>query len=395
MKTAQTITILLTLAMLSCCNRAPEAPMESGPVISLEKSDVIDLSPYLEDIRLIPLEGHPGSLFSQADHMVLEGSDLYIMDKTLKAIICFDTTGRFRYRIQRVGKGPGEYPELNGFWIRPEKNELYLHSRIPPKILVYDLEGHYLRETPVDYGAHEMTGLGKDMVTAFSIFNSYRGRDSISPGIFLMREDGAFISQNKPIGEYTPYWAVNYQRHMEKFEDGLLVMSQSDTIYRVEANGRVSIDMILDPGKMKMPDELRQVPFNSPQQPQIFNSSYMQCKDQLIAFGPIRLFWFSKENQQHFVLIDKKLSKGYYSQSIQNSHTLFPTVFPIGSGNQDELVGIYNMDVIWLLQESLEASRTERPDNLALKGIEKIIQEAIAQDRPIVYIARVKKEWLN
>jgi hypothetical protein len=121
----------------------------------------------------------------------------------------------------------------------------------------------------------------------------------------------------------------------------------------------------------------------------------MQCKDQLIAFGPIRLFWFSKENQQHFVLIDKKLSKGYYSQSIQNSHTLFPTVFPIGSGNQDELVGIYNMDVIWLLQESLEASRTERPDNLALKGIEKIIQEAIAQDRPIVYIARVKKEWLN
>jgi hypothetical protein len=53
------------------------------------------------------------------------------------------------------------------------------------------------------------------------------------------------------------------------------------------------------------------------------------------------------------------------------------------------------MDVIWLLQESLEASRTERPDNLALKGIEKIIQEAITQDRPVVYIARVKKEWLN
>ncbi|MFO7616104.1 MAG: 6-bladed beta-propeller, partial [Bacteroidales bacterium] len=350
---------------------------------------------YLERIRFIPLEPHPGSLFAQADKMLLEGGDLFILDKTLKALLCFDTTGRFRYRIQRVGQGPGEYPELNGFWIRPDRDELFLHCRMPPKILVFDLEGNFLRETAADHGAQEMVGLGEGLSAGFSILNSYSRRDSVVPGIFLIRENGSFIRQVKRIGERTVYWTFGYQRHWEPFEGGALVLSQSDTVYHVGPDGRVSIDFTLDPGPMRMPDEIRRVPFNSAGAEDVFRGAHMQAKDQLVAFGPIRLFWFTRENQQFFALIDKRSGTGHYSQAIQNSLCLFPTVFPGGSGHQDELAGIYNLDVIWLLKESLESSRAEHPGNRALDEVEKIIGEAIANDRPIVYIANIKKEWIK
>jgi len=395
MKSLNSALLILVILTNSACR--DNRPVQDNPVkpIGFKTVDAIDLTPYIEEIRFFHLDPHKESIFAQADKILVDQDLMFILDKSLKSVLCFDTAGSFRFRIQRVGQGPGEYNELNGIWIRPETKELFLHCRLPAKNLVYNYRGQFMREYPVDYGAIDITGLKRNLTAGFTIFRDIRMRDSLLPGLFLMKEDGSFVRQLARIGEISVYWSVQYQRNFDTVGEGAILLSQSDTIYRIDPNGERSIDFVLDPGSWRMPDELRKVEHYAPRDQEVFTGSYLQTKDQLIAFGPVRLFWFTRENQQHFYLVDIRQEIGYYSNVIRNDLTHIPTIFPFGKSDKDELIGILDMGYLWMLKEHLDRSRSKEVLEPKIQEIYDLVNKAIINDRPVMYFARIKQKWLE
>jgi hypothetical protein len=395
MKTNLINCIIIILLISASCSRKPVSNPIAINGISLKEVPAIDLTGILEDIRFIPLENNREGLFANADKIVVEKGRMYILDKTLKAVLCFDTTGKFIFRIQRVGKGPGEYTELNGMCILPEEEKMILHNRIPPKLLTYDLDGNYIKETRSQYGAYDIIDLGPNVIACFSFLRGFHGRDSIPTGIFLLKENGSFIDFVKDIGSYTSYYAVNYNSNLSDYPDGALVLSQSDTIYRLDSRGRVSVDFALDLGPWRMPDDLREISTMDPRHAEVFKGEYLQTKDQLVGFGPLRLFSFMRKNIQYFAFVNLKEAKGYYSTVIRNDLTPVPTMFPIEVSDRNELTGILDMNLIYAINDNLNTIEKELRADERFKMVSDFIKKAISNDQPVVYLARIKKQWIT
>lgn len=367
------------------------------PVVSIPfaSARAVDLGQFIEQVQYVQLENHPQSAFTDIDKMIISGDNMFMLDKRLEAVFCFETNGRFRYRIQAVGRGPGEYQELDAIWVKAAEKELWLQSFWPSKILVYNFGGELLREFPIRWSARDMVRIGEDLLAGYNSSPSNDGADSLNEGIFLLGEDGKYKGQPKVIGDSSIYWSVVYQRNLEEIEDGSLIISQSDTIYKIDRKGNVTADIFLDWGKYKYPSDLAGICYNSPRSAEAFQGKFVTGKDQLIAFGPIRLFRIIRDGHLEMAIADVRLQKGYYSGQITSGSSKIPLLYPLAKSERGELVGMYDMSLLLAMKES-RTNRTEdsgRPE--IYQAMDSLVESAMIQDRPVLWIAKIKPEWLT
>jgi hypothetical protein len=277
---------------------------DTTPRILLQKVNAIDLGQFMEGVHFVQLENQPESAFTDIDKIIVHGKNMFMLDKRLEAVFCFDTTGKFRYRIQRVGRGPGEYQELDAIWVNAKENELWLQAFWPSSIMIFDFDGKLKRHFPIRWSARDMVPIGDNFLVGYNSSGSSDDFDSLFGGLFLIDKSGNYKGQPLALGNNLSYWSLNYQRHLEEYEKGALLLSQSDTIFRINESGNVFTDVVLDWGKLKFPDDLKEVGFDSPRIKETFNANYVFGKDQLVAFGPIRLFKIIKGNQGEFAVVD-------------------------------------------------------------------------------------------
>lgn len=394
MNTKNIFSLLILLLLLSCCQTRPVDP---SPLLTIrfERTDAIDLGPFIESVHYVQLENHPESAFIDIDKLVVSGPNIFMLDKRLEAVFCFDTTGRFRYRIQRVGRGPGEYQELEAIWIREDQGELWLQSFWPSKIMVYNFDGRMLREFGFPWPAKDMIGLGNGLMAGYNPTPSQEGRESLAPGVFLLDENGRNMGQALVLGDSSIYWTLTYQRHLEKYGNGALLLTQSDTLYRITDRGEVSPEILLDWGEWKYPDEMRRICYDTPRAGEALKGEYVHGKDHLIAFGPIRLFRIFLDRHMEFALADITAEKGTFSTRINNRVGQIPLLYPIAVSDRDELIGIYDMSLLLALNESIASRNTEMKSGGLFTALDSLVGSALKEDRPVLWFAKIKKEWLS
>lgn len=94
----------------------------------------------LSDVTYVPLETTQESLIGRVDKMIIKDGRIYILDIALKrALYVFDLTGKFLFKIDRKGKGPGEYTDLRDFIV--DDNSIIINTF--GKVLFFDLNGNY------------------------------------------------------------------------------------------------------------------------------------------------------------------------------------------------------------------------------------------------------------
>ncbi|MFY0593726.1 6-bladed beta-propeller [Roseivirga sp.] len=78
----------------------------------IESSDL-----YKHNITYIPLETNDESLFADIYQLLITDKAFIILDKKSKAILVFSHSGKFKFKIQRIGGGPEEYkiPKIVAF----------------------------------------------------------------------------------------------------------------------------------------------------------------------------------------------------------------------------------------------------------------------------------------
>jgi len=382
------------LVVLAGCKQKMNEP---GPDITVpfERTEAIDLEQFIESVHYVTLQNHPESAFTDIDKLIVSGENIFMLDKRLEAVFCFDTTGRFRYRIQRVGRGPGEYKELDAMWVKPLEKELWLQSFWPPRIYVYDFDGRILRECKVRWPGKDMVRLGDGLIAGYNPTRSDDGIDSLRSGIFLLSEDGKFKRQSKVLGDSTIYWSLSYQRNLEEFGNGALILSQSDTIYKINQKGEVTPDVHLDWGKHKYPEELRDINYDTPRTGDALKGNYVHGKDQLIAFGPIRLFRIFVDTHMEMAYADLNSKKGFFSTLVTCRAARIPLLYPIAKSDQGDLIGIYDMPLLLAMQESQADRRADSKTAEIYHVMDSLAESALKQDRPVLWFAKIKPEWLT
>ena len=119
--------LLIAALLLSNCKGRQDSPVTTIDVLSPGGTEIHNLSEIAADIRYIPLETNPDA-FMRFVGSLKEGNGKFYINTVLE-LLCFDKTGKFLYKLEQQGRGPGEYTYLSDYDIKPEKNQVIVLTR--------------------------------------------------------------------------------------------------------------------------------------------------------------------------------------------------------------------------------------------------------------------------
>jgi hypothetical protein len=126
----------VNLFSVFACNKDSKVENYENIIIDLKnKNDFIDMSFLIDSVRLVKLETNDNALISMILKINIDENYLYIQDKMHK-IFVYDKMGNFKYGIDRIGTGPGEYTMISDFCIK--KNFIEIIDIQTKKLLRYD-----------------------------------------------------------------------------------------------------------------------------------------------------------------------------------------------------------------------------------------------------------------
>ena len=193
------IIIVLTLGICySCKESSNNKDDKSIPEIVFDSDkidDIVDISDIIDStfFRIIPLETTNSSLIGEVNKVFFKHNRFYILDQMQKSIIVFDENGKFIFRFNASGKGPGEYLEIASTTIT--EHNIIIADNILMKLFYYDLNGKFIKE------------FGKQKVWHLDIF-------SLNDG-YLYSSNSTF--SNAPIGRYMFYRTDTTGRNVKKY----------------------------------------------------------------------------------------------------------------------------------------------------------------------------------
>jgi len=140
------IKLLIVLIILFCsCNRQGtfESRKSDIPLVidllSEPESEVARLSDISTNVQYFPLQTTPSSLVGNVDKIVTCGNNIYIKN-SYSEILCFDQKGNFLFKLNKTGRGPGEYKYITDFDISSDDKTLVALSN--GKILIFNINDY-------------------------------------------------------------------------------------------------------------------------------------------------------------------------------------------------------------------------------------------------------------
>ena len=116
-----------------------------------EKQQFVYASEFVDSINITPLETNNDHLIGHIDKLICHDNRLFILDRSLaQSLFCFDLNGNIIFKINNVGKGPGEYSALKDFSIDKDNNRIVLYDLHQQKYLYYTLDGVFVKEVKVN-----------------------------------------------------------------------------------------------------------------------------------------------------------------------------------------------------------------------------------------------------
>jgi hypothetical protein len=113
------IVVFLASPLVQGQTDVPETIRSQVIKISSNRVDSLNASIIFEKMEFVRLSND--QLVGKISKVNVLGNQIYILDKTQNAILCFDLTGRFINKFAKVGRGPDEYWEMTDFDIDPDR----------------------------------------------------------------------------------------------------------------------------------------------------------------------------------------------------------------------------------------------------------------------------------
>ena len=138
----------LLIIFCSCGRRGTDEKDNTGSVIKIDllsepRSGITRLSDFASDIGYIPLQTTENSLMGNVRHKIVNPDNRIYLENTEgifnSVILCFDTGGKFLFKLQKAGRGPEEYTSIADFDVSSDNKVLTILSGLDHKLQVYGI----------------------------------------------------------------------------------------------------------------------------------------------------------------------------------------------------------------------------------------------------------------
>lgn len=109
-----------------------------------ESKESFDCFYHLKEV--IPLETTDSSVMGDIMKVISAKDRIFVAPWNGKGIFVFNREGKYLNRIDREGRGPGEYLKISDFMVEEDPEEIVVYAR-EGKLNFYDWNGNFLRET--------------------------------------------------------------------------------------------------------------------------------------------------------------------------------------------------------------------------------------------------------
>lgn len=305
MKTNILFSAIILLGAIRCSNPQPSGNSQKITTLHVDINNPKEgkASTFFSDKSIIPLETTDESLIKYIDKLVLLNGKMYIFDKTQKTVFVFDAEGKFLHKISNIGKGPGEYEQIQDFCIDTLENKIILIADRPYKMLFYTMDGKFVNEK-------EMTGWYNNILTTPSnivIYNRSNSQEKYKI-LFQSRKTGE-INNFLPYSGKIPSTNIAFPNFCRSYATYFYEVL-NDTIYKI-TDSAIKPAFYIDFGKDKLPENLRKCSDYNQIFREVVNtnkygyfiSNFRETEKYIIfKFEPDRKVFYSKADKKIMVL---------------------------------------------------------------------------------------------
>ena len=156
------IFLLLSIFLFSCGENKQEGNTTFKRIpIEYRKASSIKLSEFVDSICIVPLETNTENLIGEIGRTIFYDNKYYIKSTNGRQnakVYVFNQSGKFLFKIDSRGAGPGEYIEMRDFQILKD-SLLMTVSNGDYKTNLYDLNRNFIKQLDFRYNIKEIQPL--------------------------------------------------------------------------------------------------------------------------------------------------------------------------------------------------------------------------------------------
>lgn len=231
------ITCILCIFFLNCSQSV--FSNENSKTINKDtlKFKTIPLSEILSIDEIIPLETSPQCLLENISKLIFFNNYFFVLDVGSRAVLAFSSTGKFIRRYGSIGKGPGEFVTPISICVNEADNSLLIYDLSTGNILIYSINGAFIKSIKVDDG---LTGKDieiKDNVIYLNTTLYSKAQYEKSYNVRLFNMDGKYLGGVLKVSENNLGWIGDLDNiySFTKFGDSLRYYNSiSNNIYSLD-----------------------------------------------------------------------------------------------------------------------------------------------------------------
>ena len=256
--------------LLSACHRnrpATGLTVLHPPLQTTEH--LLHLSDIADSLSYIKLATDTSNLIGVIDKIIPLKDRILIVDKDItQTIYIFDKSGKFIRKINKKGRGPGEYLSLNDVAVDVSNKRLIVHDDMAQKISIFTYEGEFIEKIRLDFITTSIAYLGNNRLACYCdyINNPNYSIRSKSPNLILFdlqtRKTQSKLFFNSTINRLGITGLINNLSSTYSNDTVHLIMQLNDTVYSI-CNNKVQPEYYVDLGVTPQMRELQRTASSS------------------------------------------------------------------------------------------------------------------------------------
>lgn len=350
--------VVLCFVLCSSCREGNYNSLNDFEPKQIVKVNIADanrddsfLQNSISEINIIPLDQPRELILSSSNvQMRVTDSNIYIYDWEQKQLFQFSKIGEYQHKIDRQGKGPGEYINAKNFTIDTSGN-IYMNDTPNRNVLIYDRNGIFASKRKM------FTGIEDFIYINDSISYMYRPSMPASENRCITK-----LKENKPVGDFLsiPSWISNsrtssplrtfffYHDYIPKF------IQRWDTHVFSLNTDSISCDYLIDFGENNVPSEFLESNKDD------LNSDFMKYYSIFETNNWVTLIDFVQEQDTHlfFTFTCEDWFYCFYNKETQKVNTMRPedlslewglVLKPFTSSHKNSFFSLVRVDQLNLL----------------------------------------------
>ena len=256
--------------LLSACHRnrpATGLTVLHPPLQTTEH--LLHLSDIADSLSYIKLATDTSNLIGVIDKIIPLKDRILIVDKDItQTIYILDKSGKFIRKINKKGRGPGEYLSLNDVAVDVSNKRLIVHDDMAQKISIFTYEGEFIEKIRLDFITTSIAYLGNNRLACYCdyINNPNYSIRSKSPNLILFdlqtRKTQSKLFFNSTINRLGITGLINNLSSTYSNDTVHLIMPLNDTVYSI-CNNKVQPEYYVDLGVTPQMRELQRTASSS------------------------------------------------------------------------------------------------------------------------------------